>query len=313
MRFSYWMCITSQCEMSIKNYPFVIYVLRSWKMRLDSQVSLFLTEVCHCINCFSFVLRESYVLFFKKWQVNTRFISLWLHHKPTFLWSSPLQTWRILLFNNDNWGAFMQDSSLNLAFIGYFRSLFCWTCPDSWRTSIVRDLGRVDLSFWTLDLVWMLWVLSLRSASKFFCLFEPTFLGDNFVVLRILCLLIVQFLQDLLASKSENKILQLVVVPSGKCPPLGQSLIACQLNRSQLLPDKLRRPGTVSTSQWEDHNRLSGCRRHRKWGKWLKSTFSSLELKSINGVSTVCWVKLVIVWWSLLFISTIHSWQTTRF
>ena len=171
----------------------------------------------------------------------------------------------------------MHDSNLNLAFIGYLQSLSCWTCPDSWRTSIIRDLRRVDLSFKSLDFVGMFWVLSLRSASKFFCLFEPTFLGDNFVVLRNLCLLIVQFLQVLLAWKSEDKILQLVVAPSEKCPPLWQFLIACQLNRSRLPPDKLRRPGTVSTSYWGDHNRLSGCKRHRKWGKWLKSTFSSLE------------------------------------
>ena len=147
--------------------------------------------------------------------------------QPSHSWGSrscglsPLQTRWILLFYNDNWRQFIQDSSLNLAFIGYFRSLSWRACPDSWRTSIIRDLARVDLSFWTLDLVWMFWVLSLRSASKFFCLFEPTFLGDNFVVLRILCLLIVQFLQVLFASKSEDKILQLVVAPSVKCPPLG--------------------------------------------------------------------------------------------
>ena len=141
------------------------------------------------------------------------------------------------------------------------------------------DLRRVDLSFKTL----IRSCLDVLSAVFKICfkilLFIWTHIpGDNFVVLRILCLLIVQFLQVLFASKSENKILQLVVAPSEKCPPLGQSLITCQLNSSQLLPDgKLRRPGTVSTSQWGDHNRLSGCKRHRKWGKWLKSTFSSLE------------------------------------
>ena len=203
--------------------------------------------------------------------------------QPSHSWGSrscglsPLQTRWILLFYNDNWRQFIQDSSLNLAFIGYFRSLSWRACPDSWRTSIIRDLARVDLSFWTLDLVWMFWVLSLRSASKFFCLFEPTFLGDNSVVLRILCLLIVQFLQVRLS-------LELVVAPSEKCAPLWQSLIACQLNRSRLLADNLRRPGTVSTSQWGDHNRLSGWKRHRKWGKWLKSTFPSLEWKSINDI-----------------------------
>ena len=102
------------------------------------------------------------------------------------------------------------------------------------------------------------------------------------MVLRILCLLIVQFLQVRLS-------LELVVAPSEKCPPLRQSLIACQLNRSRLLADNLRRPGTVSTSQWGDHNRLSGWKRHRKWGKWLKSTFSSLEWY-IN-----CFVQLLLL------------------
>ena len=116
---------------------------------------------------------------------------------------SPLQTRRILLFNNDIWGRFMQDWSLNLAFIGYLRSLSCWTCPESWRTSIISNLGRVDLSFKTAILLGFFWVLSLTSASKFFSFWEATFLGENF--LGLLCLLIVQFLQVRLASKSEDK------------------------------------------------------------------------------------------------------------
>ena len=113
------------------------------------------------------------------------------------------------------------------------------------------------------------WVLSVASASTFFSFSEPTFV----------CLLIVEFLQVRLVSKfPEDKILQHVVAPSEKCHPLLQYLIAYRLNRSRLPTDKLRSPGTVSTCQWWDHNRLSGCKRHRKRGKWLKSTFSSLEL-----------------------------------
>ena len=76
------------------------YALRSWPEKASWFLSISLhVEGCHCINSFSFVLRESCVLFFKKWRVNTRFSSLWLHDKPTFLWSqscgsSPLQTRR---------------------------------------------------------------------------------------------------------------------------------------------------------------------------------------------------------------------------
>ena len=75
-----------------KNYPFVIYALRCWPEKASwfLSISLLVELGCHCISSFSFVLRESYVLFFKKWRVNTRFSSSWLHHKPTFCGHDPM-------------------------------------------------------------------------------------------------------------------------------------------------------------------------------------------------------------------------------
>ena len=71
----------------MKRYPFVIYGFSYWKRRLDSKVSLFLVEGSVIASTFFIsYYHKGYARFFlKKGRVNTRFSSLRLHHKPTFL------------------------------------------------------------------------------------------------------------------------------------------------------------------------------------------------------------------------------------
>ena len=80
--------------MSIKNYPFVIYALSSWKGRLDSKVSTFLKEGSSALHLLFLFRTERKVMFrFSKNQE-------WLHYKPTFLGDTIL--WVVVAPNAQN-------------------------------------------------------------------------------------------------------------------------------------------------------------------------------------------------------------------